>query len=151
METVAVLRLGNTRIALKVSQIERVLRAVAITPVPNQSAGVLGVINVEGVLTKVSDIRARLGLEPKELELEDQIVIVETNGQKVAIVVDAVQMIMHFEEDQFMAFADAESSSALGVLRIDDEMVIVCNPQDFLSPLGSAGSAGLAGQTKHGE
>lgn len=135
MDTVALLKIGNSKIGLHVEHIERVLRAVAITPLPNQSRGVLGVINVEGSLIKVSDLRARLGLPTKVLELDDQIVIVETDGQRVAIVVDAVSSVVHYTQNNFTAFNQAESPSALGALNVDDEIVVVCNPSEFLAPM----------------
>jgi len=129
---VVMVLIGGKKLAFKVTEVERVLRAMEITEVPDQTSNILGVINVEGELIKVSDIRGKLGLERRDIDLDDQIVVARAGEQKIAIVVDAVQSILRYENDQFITFENSESKLAAGIVSIDNEMIMVCDPFDLL-------------------
>jgi purine-binding chemotaxis protein CheW len=127
---------GDKKFALQVTEVERVLRAMEITQLPDQGSNILGVVNVEGELIKVCDIRRRLGLERRDIDLNDQIVIAKAGQQKVALVVDAVQSILRYERDQYITVDKTESRLAAGVMNIGDEMIMVCDPSDLLQHNG---------------
>jgi purine-binding chemotaxis protein CheW len=129
-----IVRLGTKKIALMVHEIDRVLRAVAITPLPKKLSGILGVITIEGVVTKVVDIGQELGVESGEISLDDQIVVMNCASGKTAIVVDGVEGVRHFSDDQLTVVNNSESTATQAFLCIDDELIMVCNPDSFLNP-----------------
>lgn len=122
------------KLALRVNQVEKVLRAIEVTQLPEESTQLLGVIYIEGEVVPVGNIRRKLGLEHKELQLEDQIVIAAASGHKVAIIVDEVQGVLRYDDDQFVTFDDAiEAPSVQGVIKLQDDVIIVCDPAGLLN------------------
>ncbi len=61
--------------ALRLSAVVRVVRAVEVTPLPRAPEIVLGVINVQGRITPVFDVRKRFRLPAREISLSDQFII----------------------------------------------------------------------------
>ena len=80
--------LGDVRIALSAGAVDRVLHAVEISPLPGAPTHTLGVINIHGTIVPVLDLRARLGLPPRDLHVTDHIVTARTARRTVAVVVD---------------------------------------------------------------
>jgi purine-binding chemotaxis protein CheW len=84
-------RLGEQRYALRLDAVDRVIRAVAVTPVPETPAFVLGLVNLAGQLLPVFSLRRCLGLPDRPIRPEDQFVIARTSRLTVAMVVDEMQ------------------------------------------------------------
>ena len=57
-----VFTLDGQRYALRLGAVERVIRAVAVTPVPETTAFVLGLVKLTGQLITVVSLRRCLGL-----------------------------------------------------------------------------------------
>ncbi len=87
---IVVLRLGDTRIALRLSVVERVLRAVAVTPVADAPEDVVGLVNVHGTVIPMLDIRGVFGIPRKPIVPTDLFVIAGAGRRKVGLPVEAV-------------------------------------------------------------
>ena len=83
--------LDDRRIALKLFSVERVIRAVVIAPLPGAPSIVLGVINVEGTVVPVVDMRSRFGLSARPPDIDDQYILVRTSTRILAVVADEVK------------------------------------------------------------
>lgn len=88
-DSVVVLALDDLRFGLSMNAVERVIRAVEVSPLPDAPAGVLGVVNVHGCILPVYDIRPRFGLASREMRVSDHLVIARAGNQPVALLVDA--------------------------------------------------------------
>jgi purine-binding chemotaxis protein CheW len=99
--------LDEQRFALPCSDVKRIVRIVEITPVPDLPKGMLGVINMQGKLIPVLDLRHRLGLKPVESQLEDLLVIVEKQKQIMTFIVNQVN---------FYEFLDSSSVTGSDVI-----------------------------------
>lgn len=130
-----VFALDEQRFAIPLQAVERVVRAVEITPLADAPEFVLGVINVQGRVVPVFDVRGRFRLPARELELNDQFVIAQNSRRTVALVVDAVIGVE--------ACAESEVTSAeqilhglhcvAGVLKREDGMILIHDLDEFLS------------------
>src|SRR5438093_13678478 len=78
------------RFALDLPIVERVVRAAEVTPLPDSPEVILGVLKVEGRVVPVFNIRKRLGMPEREMELSDQMIIAHASSGSVALVVDEV-------------------------------------------------------------
>jgi purine-binding chemotaxis protein CheW len=87
--SLAIFALDDVRFALGAEVIERVVRAVEVSPLADAPPGVLGVINLHGRIISVLDIRPRFGLPSREIRLSDHFVIARAADRQVAILVDA--------------------------------------------------------------
>lgn len=76
--------------ALPVSIVERIVRSVIITPVPGTPENVLGVVNIQGQVIPVFNIRKIFGLPDRELKLSDQLIIARTSEHTISFITDMV-------------------------------------------------------------
>lgn len=83
-----VFSLDGRRYGLELDLVSRVIRAVAVTPLPQAPSIILGVIDLGGAVIPVVDIRRRFNLPPREIRLSDQLVIAAAGGMTVALLVD---------------------------------------------------------------
>ena len=85
-----VFMLDDKQFALPLDTVERVIHAVEITDLPEVPAIVRGIINYKGTILPVFDIRPRFHLSQREIQPEDQLIIVNTPERTVALLVDTV-------------------------------------------------------------
>jgi purine-binding chemotaxis protein CheW len=130
-----VFALDGQRYALRLSAVERVLRAVAVTPLPQTPEVVLGVVNVHGRILPVLDIRRRFHLPLRDLELSDRFIVARTARRPVILVVDdALGVVECTPQDVTTAGTVLPGAEYLeGVVRLTDGMVFIHNLDSFLS------------------
>src|SRR5450759_3745854 len=92
--------LDEQRYALHLPAVERVVRAVEVTPLPKAPEIVLGVINAHGQVIPVVDVRKRFRLPEREMELDDHIMIARTPKRLLALPVDLVEGVVAYSEEQ---------------------------------------------------
>lgn len=131
--------LDEQRYGLELGQVQRVVRVVAITPVPGGPAAMLGLLNLEGTIIPVMNTRRMLHLPERELRLSDQLLVVHTSGRLVALLVDAVQGISDGREWDEIPLDTIISTDGLirGVLRGHGELIFIQDVQAFLSAAGA--------------
>ena len=78
------------RYALPLNDVERVLPMVAVSPLPQAPAVVLGVINLHGQVIPVLDLRRRFGLPICDYGLTARLLVVRTSRRILALAVDEV-------------------------------------------------------------
>jgi purine-binding chemotaxis protein CheW len=122
-------------LALRLSAVERVIRAVALTPLPAAPESVLGVINMQGQIIPVFNPRRRFRLPEREMDLSDQLIIAQARTRKVALVVDAVSSINENEEPEVVA---AEKilpgmEQIEGVVKLAGSLILIHDLDKFLS------------------
>lgn len=124
------------RIAMSIETVCRVIRAVAVTPLPKAPAVVLGVIDLEGTVVPVFDLRRRLQLPARSLTPDDHFVIAHLADRQVALVVDRAASVTE------RSYRDVVAAKTLipkpdgidGLLRLADGIALVHDLQRFLSP-----------------
>ena len=129
-------RLATQRYALRLEAVERVIRAVAVTPVPESPAFVLGLINVAGQLLPVFSLRRCLGLPDRVVRPEDQFVIARTSRMSVAVVVDEVLGLNTLELAQAVPVASAlpgQADRLDGLVKINGEIILIYDLERLLS------------------
>jgi len=91
-----VFTLGAQQYTLPLTRVERVVPAAYITPLPQAPAIIMGVINVQGHIIPVVNLRKRFRLTERELELTDQFIVGKTLRRRVVLVVDTVLGVVDF-------------------------------------------------------
>ncbi|EKD82308.1 MAG: hypothetical protein ACD_39C01370G0002 [uncultured bacterium] len=127
--------LGDFRCALSLSCVEKVIRAVEISPLPKAPEIVLGVINKAGTLIPVIDIRRRFRFPQRELSIDDRFVIAKTAKRLVAMVVDGVDEISELTDEELVS-AKQELPFAehlKGVAKIKGNLIMIYDLDQFLS------------------
>jgi purine-binding chemotaxis protein CheW len=134
-DQIVVFALDEPRYALLLSAVERVVRAVEITPLPNAPAIIQGAINVQGKIIPVVNIRGRLHLPVREMNSGDQFIIARTQRRNMALVADYVSDIRGF------AALEIESAGQSlpfveylhGVVKTEDNLILIYDIDTFLS------------------
>lgn len=129
-----VFTLDEQRYGLPLTTVERATHAVEITPLPSAPLIVLGIVNVEGRVMPVVDMRRRFGLPQREFSVSDQMIISRTN-RPLILVVDAVTGIVRCSEKQWVAAGEVLSrlDHLEGVVKLEDGLVLVHDLETFLS------------------
>jgi purine-binding chemotaxis protein CheW len=130
-----VFTLADWRCAIELAYVERVYRAVAVTPLPDAPDIVLGVINVRGMVLPVVDIRRRFRLPEKTLMPDDRLIVAHSSGRLVALVVDGVTGVIEcLEKDITSAPAIVPGMEYVeGVARLKDGLILIHDLSRFLS------------------
>jgi purine-binding chemotaxis protein CheW len=133
--SILVFYLDRLHYALPLSAVERVIRAVEITPLPKAPEIVLGVINAKGMIIPVIDVRSRFRLPFREMVCDDRFILARTPIRVVALVVDGVSGVRELAVDA-IASVDATLPFAeylRGVAALDDGLVMINDLDRFLS------------------
>jgi len=130
-----VFSLDEQSFALRLSAVERVIRAVEVTPLPNVPEAVLGVFNMQGQIIPAFNTRKRFGLPEREMSLSDQLIVARARTRRVALVVDAVSGINESEEQEVVTaekiFPGMEHIE--GVVKLADSLILIHDLDKFLS------------------
>ncbi|HCK99932.1 MAG TPA: chemotaxis protein CheW [Candidatus Marinimicrobia bacterium] len=94
---------GEQKYALYLSVVERVVRIVEITPLPESPEEVAGVIDLEEQIIPVFDMRKKLNLPARDLNLLDQLIIANTSRRRVALWVENVNDVEVTAEDEIVS------------------------------------------------
>ncbi len=130
-----VFRLDGQKYALRLAVVERVIPSLEITPLPKAPAIVLGVINIEGNVIPVVNVRKRLNFKEREMQLADQIIIARTSKRSIALLVDEVTGLIEYEE-QGMILPDSVLPNLEyvdGIIKLADGLVLIHDLEKFLS------------------
>jgi len=82
--------LDDQRYALDLGRVQRVVRVVAVTPLPKAPPIVLGLVDCGGEVIPVVNLRKRFNHPPRDARLSDQLIIATTGRRTVALLVDSV-------------------------------------------------------------
>jgi purine-binding chemotaxis protein CheW len=93
VQHLVVLALDEQRLAVPLATVDRIVRAVEVTPLPGAPQVVLGVINVQGAVLPVINLRRRCRLPEREIETTDMLVIAHTTRRSVALLVDRADVM----------------------------------------------------------
>ena len=123
------------RCALDIATVERIIRAVEITPLPKAPDIVLGIINIRGRVIPVLNIRKRFGLPEREISINDSLIIAETLARPVALVVDEVSGVIEYNDAAVVKPGDIVPGLEYidGVVKLNDGLVLIHDLDKFLS------------------
>ena len=124
-----VFTVNEQQYALRLASVERIVRAVEVTPLPESSSGLLGVVNVQGHIVPAVDFRKRFGLPDREIEISDRLIIANASDRTIALLVDAVVGVVASTEEEVVPSAQIGSGmeSSEGMIKLGEEMVLIPN------------------------
>jgi purine-binding chemotaxis protein CheW len=130
-----VFTLDGGRYALPLAAIERVVRAVQITPLPAAPPVVLGAISVAGRVLPVFNLRRRFGLPDRPLSPADQFLIARTERRAVVLAVDDSLGVIERPDAEMIGSEriGADTPHIRGVLALEDGLVLIHDLEQFLS------------------
>jgi purine-binding chemotaxis protein CheW len=135
LDQLIVFSIDEQRYALPLSTVERVFRAVEITILPGALEIVLGIVNVQGRIIPVVNIRRRFGLQEREIDPDDQLVIANTSKRSIAFVADSVGGMIEIPEQEVVAAGEILPGMEYvkGIVKQDDGMIHILDIDSILS------------------
>jgi purine-binding chemotaxis protein CheW len=123
------------RYALGIDVVERVVRAVAVTPLSDGPEVVLGVINLHGRVVPVLDLRRRLGHPGREIRSDDHLVIAHTKFRTIAFFADSAEGVSEDAEGSVTPGAEVVPGLEFvqGVMRLGEDLVLIHDLDRVLS------------------
>ena len=130
-----VFSLDQYRFALPLAVVRRVVRAAEVTPIPHAPNTVSGVVDVQGEVIPVLDVRGRMGLARRAIGLADEFLIAQMRGRTIALVVDHTDGLAAGGE---MLPVGAGPDAAWfeqfqGIAQLEDGLVLIQDLEKFLS------------------
>jgi chemotaxis signal transduction protein len=125
--------LRDDEFAIPILDCREILRAPAITRIPEAPAEVRGVVNLRGRLVPAVDVRTCLGLEQAPLTGRSRLIVVESAGRFFALVVDRVARILRLASSQIVAPSGAPRFACLvGVATVAQSAIHILDSERLL-------------------
>jgi purine-binding chemotaxis protein CheW len=128
-------RLSGERYAIELQAVERVVRAVALTPLPGAPRAIRGVFSLQGRIVPVGDLRLRLGLPEREVAIEDQIVLACSPSRVLGVLTEGATEVLScpadFIERSEHVLQGAEAIAGIG--RLPSGLILIHDLARFLS------------------
>ena len=128
---------GGEEFGISILRVQEIIRPMQITQVPHAPAYVEGIINLRGRIVPVVDLRQRFGFSNRENDSDTRILVLETEGQEVGFVADAVREVLQVNastiEPAPQLVAPVEARYLRGVARLEDRLLILLDLEGVLS------------------
>lgn len=128
-------RLDFHRYALRIGDVVEIVRAAAITRLPEAPAIVEGLIDLRGHLVPVLDLRARFGLPSRALDPTEHFIIARAGERTVAIRADEAKDVTRVNRADIDSLARAvpHGRHVAGVVKTDQGLVFIHDLAGFLT------------------
>lgn len=130
-----VFTLNAQRYALRLDAVERVVRAVAVTPLPDAPEIILGIINVQGRIVPVINMRKCFHHPERQLRTSDQFIISSTETRTFALVVDEILDVLECPTVGVVPVGEIlpHLERVEGVMILEDGMILISDINKILS------------------
>jgi purine-binding chemotaxis protein CheW len=130
-----VFRLEERRYALMLAAVERIVLAVEVMPLPKAPAIVHGVVNVEGRILPVLNVRGRFGFQDKEITPANQFLIARMARGSVVLVIDEVVGVIERSSAEIIGSVGIVPAweQIQGVVKLEDGLALIYDLEKFLS------------------
>lgn len=130
-------RLGEDHFAADIFAVERVLRYAPPTGVPDMPPYIEGVMDYQGRVVPVVNLRRRFELAAMPAVAETRILVLNVSGEWIGIVVDGVTEVVPFDRAALSApptlFRGLAREYVKGILRRGERLVIYLDVEHLLS------------------
>jgi purine-binding chemotaxis protein CheW len=120
---------GDLLIGIDIHQVEEINRQVDVTPVPQSSPQVRGVINLRGEVVTVVDLRKVLDMGQIEIDEHSRTVVVNCGNEEIGLLVDRVADVVRERADQLdpppANISGIDGRFFKGVYKLDKSLLIV--------------------------
>jgi purine-binding chemotaxis protein CheW len=134
-EQLTVFCLDEQRYALPLARVDRIVRAAEVTPLPKAPDVVLGVIDVNGTVLPVLNMRRKFHLAEREIGTDDHFLIARTQRRRVALLIDKAQDVIAVPTVEIVNGDQIapDIEQVRGVAKLADGLVLIHDLESFLS------------------
>jgi len=135
LEQYLIFTLEGHHYTLPLSSIDRIVPAVYVTPLPKAPEVILGIINIQGRIIPVINLRKRFRFPEHEIEPSDQFIVAHTARRMVALSVDSVLGVSNLPGQIVTLGKDIASSIEYiaGIAKQEDGVLLIHDLDTCLS------------------
>ena len=129
--------LGSETYGVDISQVGEIIPIQKIVPVPRAPEFVEGIINLRGKVIPVLDLRKHFGFEKKERDEEQKIVLAESHGESIGVIVDSVSSVLRIQEDSIEPPASVIKGEGVdyiaGICKMNSSLIVLLDLTRIIS------------------
>ncbi len=140
-ETYVLFELAGTTYGLRTRDVQHMEMLDHITPVPNTSPAVEGVVFSRGQVIPALNLRVRFGFPREPHTMRSRLIIVQVQQRLVGLIVDAAREFSAIPDEAIRPIQEAvtgmEGNYLKGIATLGDRLVLLLDPEATLN-LGTA-------------
>ena len=137
--------IGGQLFGLPISRVQDVFMPERMTRVPLASNEVAGVLNLRGRIVTAINMRARLGLPPRDDGMQSMAVGVDLRGESYGLLIDSIGEVLKLPDEGCEAnpvnMDPRMARMSAGVHRLDGHLMVVLDVDKILEMSSSAMAA----------
>src|ERR1051326_9088797 len=132
-----VFHLGDEEFGIPIGEVREIIKAGAVTPIPEAPNFVRGLINVRGEIVATIDLRSRFSLGAPNVEEPKHTVITRQGDTLFGLMVDEVTEVLRIPEAEIKRTPELAANHTdfyvTGVLPLDSRLIILLDLSRVLS------------------
>src|SRR4030095_3592744 len=152
-EEFVLFELVNTTYAVRSAFVSRLEMVEVVTPVPNATPSLEGVVLSRGKIIPAVNLRARFGFSKIPYDIRTRLIVVEADNRTVGLIVDAAREFTRLAGEAIHAaphaIANLNGDYLEGIANIGGRMILVLRLEEILKiadelPTGKAANESLS-------
>jgi len=130
--------LRQQQYAIPIQKIQEIVIPQSITRAPQVADYVEGLSNLRGAIIPIISLRKLFAIEPKPIDIDSRIIVLNVGERVVGCLVDAVTQVLRISRAEIQPvpdlITDANNSFIVGFMKLDERIVILLNVEELLDP-----------------
>lgn len=144
-----VLSIAGETFAVDISKVREIIRVTKVTWVPGAPDYVLGVINLRGSVVAVIDLAAMLGMQGADEDSQTRIIVVESSGVVLGMLVDSVSRVADILPSQLepalRTLDENQRAFVVAQMNLDNTLIGILELDEILAQAHAAHAANQNG------
>jgi purine-binding chemotaxis protein CheW len=132
----AVFSSGDSLFGIDIANVREIVKMGPVTRVPLAPFHVIGVYNLRGRIITVIDLAKKLEVVPQGDEKKKRCIVVESQGEKIGLLVDRVHDVVRVEDSMVekasSSLPEGNCRFFTGVVRLEAGLIGILNPEKLL-------------------
>ena len=135
MMRLVVVALDAEEYGLPIDHVQEIIRHTEPRDIPSTAGAVRGVITLRSRIIPVCDLAAHLAVRGGAGD-DRRIVIVESGGQRVGLIVDAVTEVMTVDETSIDPATASQDERLSGIAKVGERLIVLIDAAVLVGDLG---------------
>lgn len=136
-ETYVLFELAGTTYGLRTREVQHMEMLEHVTPVPNSSAAVEGVVFSRGQVIPALNLRVRFGLDRQAHSIRSRLIVVQVNQRTVGLIVDSAREFSAIADEAIRPIEDAltgmQGNYLRGIAKVNERLVLLLDLEATLN------------------
>ncbi len=129
--------IGTEQYGVGIDRVLEVVRVEKTGHLPNAMPFMKGIMNIRNTAVPLVDMRLRCGLPEKAITADTAVLVINTGGYRVGLVVDTVSAVIEFQrdtvQDTFHYSAQIDRDFISGIAEVDNRYTVLVNVDRILT------------------